>query len=573
MMITFKQKIAELLKKSIEKVIGKKSNIEDILLLIEIPRDSSFGDYAYPCFELAKALKKNPNEISKKIAENIVVEPPLKKTNAEGPYVNFFVDKTILVEETLGRINKEREDYGKSKIEPEKVMIEFCQANTHKPFHVGHLRNICLGDSLVRLYRFQGNKVIAANYQGDVGMHVAKCLWAINKFHNKEEPTEHKGEWLGNIYAEANKLAEENEEYKKEVSDILIKLENNEPELTKLWKKTRQWCLGEFEEYYKQLDVKFDRYFFESEFEKPGKEVVKDLLKKGIAKESEGAIIADLNKYNLDIFVILKSDGTSLYSTKDLALAKKKFDEFEIARSIYVVGSEQKFYFQQLFKTLELMGFAQAKKCFHLSYELVMLKEGKMSSREGNVVLYRTLYEQITKKALEEVSKRHNDWNKEKQKNTANKIALAAMKFGMLNQDNNKVIVFDIKKALDFEGETGPYIQYAIARINSIFRKYGKKLSERANYELLNREEELFIVKLLYEFPEIIKKAIEQNKPMILSNYLIQLTKAFNTFYHACPVLKESEDLKNARLMLIDGTRNVLENGSRLLGIEPLEEM
>jgi len=570
-MADYKPKIIELLKDSIFKTYNQKLNESDIEQVIEMPKDISYGDYAYPCFNLAKALKKNPAEIAKNISGAITISHPFEKVVAMGAYVNFFLDKTILAEETLKIAVKN--DYGKTKTKPERVMIEFCQANTHKPFHVGHLRNVCLGDSLVRLYRFQGHKVTAANYQGDIGAHVAKCLWGLDKLHKTEKPSVHKGEWLGNIYAEANALSEDNEENKKEISEVLQKLENGESEFTKLWKETRKWSLEEFEEYYAQLGVKFDRYFFESEFEKPGKEIVKELLKKKIAIESEGAVIVDLRKYDLDVFIILKSDGTALYSTKDLALAKKKFEEFDIERSIHVVGSEQKFYFQQLFKVLELMGFPQAKKCFHLSYELVMLKEGKMSSREGNVVLYRTFYGEMIKKALEEVEKRHKDWDRSKQKSTADKIALAAMKFGMLNQDNNKVIVFDINKALDFEGETGPYIQYAIARINSIFRKYGKKINEKIDYELLKKDEELVIVKLLNEFPEIIDKAIEQNKPMLLSNYLIQLAKAFNTFYHTCQILKEVEDLKNARLVLISSVKNVLENGLELLGISSLEEM
>jgi len=570
-MADYKAKIIELLKDSIFKTYSKKLNESDVAQLIEMPKDISYGDFAYPCFNLAKVLKKNPAEIAKNLADSIKIDPPFQKVIAAGAYVNFFLDKAILAEETLK--NAVKDDYGKTKTKPERVMIEFCQANTHKPFHVGHLRNVCLGDSLVRLYRFQGHKVTAANYQGDIGAHVAKCLWGLNKFHQKEKPTQHKGEWLGNIYAEANALSEDNEENKKEISEVLQKLENNDAELTKLWKETRKWCLDEFEIYYAQLGVKFDRYFFESEFEKPGKEIVKEVLKKKVAEESEGAIIVDLRKYNLDVFVILKSDGTALYSTKDLALAKKKFEEFDIERSIYVVGSEQKFYFQQLFKVLELMGFPQAKKCFHLSYELVMLKEGKMSSREGNVVLYRTLYEEMIKKAIDEVEKRHQDWERDKQKMTAGKIALAAMKFGMLNQDNNKVIVFDMAKAVDFEGETGPYIQYAIARINSIFRKYGKKLNEKIDYSLFKKDEELILVKLLLEFPSIIEKSIEQNKPMILSIYLLQLTKAFNIFYHTCQILKEVEELKNARLVLISAVKNVLEKGLDLLGIPALEEM
>ncbi|MEK6967104.1 MAG: arginine--tRNA ligase [Nanoarchaeota archaeon] len=550
----------------------KLSNSE-VKALLESPKDVSHGDISFPCFNLSKALKKSPQIIAKELAESLALKNPIKKMEVVGAYINFFIDDAEYCKEVFEALKQE--DFGKPKLKKkEKVMIEFCQANTHKPFHIGHFRNLCLGDALVRLWKFSGHEVVAANYPGDVGTHVAKCLWALKKFHADEQPPEkHRGEWLGLIYAEANSKAEQSPDYKTEISAVLKKLEHGEHEMTKLWNETRQWCLDELNETYQEMEVDFDVFFYESEVEKPGKILVQELLKKGVAKESEGAIIVDLEPYKLDVFVILKTDGTSLYSTKDIALAKQKFEQFGIERSIYIVGSEQKFYFKQLFKTLELMGFKYAKDCYHLSYELVMLPEGKMSSRSGNVITFRMVYEEVLAKALEEVKKRRSDWGDEKERVTARGIALAALKFSMLNQDNNKTIVFDIEKSLEFEGETGPYIQYVIARINSILRKHDGKVPHNPDLSVFKDESEIKLIKLLGEFPEAVNDACYSYRPMRLCKYLIDTSQAFNEFYNKCPVLKAEESEKMARLALVNSTKKVLSRGLSLLGIPTLEEM
>ncbi|HLD19079.1 MAG TPA: arginine--tRNA ligase [Candidatus Nanoarchaeia archaeon] len=556
----------------IAKKIAPLASLSEIEAMLEKPKETAHGDFSFPCFALAKALKKPPQTIAKELAAQIKQESPIKKIEVIGAYINFFIEDEKYIEEIFEQMKNK--DFGKPKMKKEKVMIEFCQANTHKPFHIGHFRNLSLGDSLVRLWKFAGNEVIAANYPGDVGAHVAKCLWGLKKFHANETPPEkHRGEWLGLIYAEANEKIESNPDYKAEVSEILRKLESGDKELTKLWNETRQWCLDEFNEIYDEINVNFDVFFFESEVEKPGKILVQEMLKKGIAKESDGAIIVDLEKYKLDVFVILKSDGTSLYSTKDLALAKQKFEQFGVERSIHVVGSEQKFYFRQLFKTLELMGFKHAKDCYHLSYELVMLPKGKMSSRAGNVVIFRLVYEEVLAKALEEVNKRHPEWDENKKNLTAKGIALAAMKFSMLNQDNNKTIIFDMDKALEFEGETGPYIQYVIARINSIIRKHSGKIPHNPALSVFKDPSEIRLIKLLGDFPEIIEEATLSYRPMSLCKYLIDVSQSFNDFYNRCPVLKAEQNEKIARLYLIEKTKEILSEGLSLLGIPVLEEM
>ncbi len=555
-------------RKLFSKVIRKKD------IIIERPKDSIYGDYAFPCFLLAKEKKKSPVQIAKELISDVKAEVEKNKIFSEaklvGPYINLFVHKGVFAENVLKEIMKK--DYGKGSKKKDKIMVEYCQVNTHKAFHVGHLRGTLLGMALIRLLRYNGYKVVSANYQGDIGTHVAKSLWYLTKHFKGKFPDKDKGTWLGEIYQKANKLLSKNEDYNKEVSEILQKLENNDKELTKLWKETRKWSLDDFEILYDKLNVKFDEYFFESQMEKEGKELVSALVKKKIAHESDGAIVIDLEKYNLSIFLLLKSDGTTLYSTKDLALAKAKFEKYKVDRSLHVVGSEQKFYFEQVFKTLDLMGFKQAKKCFHLPYELVNLEGGKISSREGELILAMQLINDVIIFAKKEVKKRHSDWNDKEVEKTAESIALAGIKFRMLSQDNNKPIVFSVEKVLDFEGETGPYIQYAHARICSILRNC-KKDVKNADLSLLTTTEDKKIISILSNFPTVLEDCSENYKLFPLCRYLLDLSQAFNEYYHKHQILKEKDDVRDARLFLIQAVKKVISEGLELLGIEAPERM
>jgi arginyl-tRNA synthetase len=549
----------------------KKEGITNVEL--DIPKVKEHGDYTLPCFQLSKDIKKNPIEIAKELARKLKPTKLIKEIKEIGPYLNFFVDKQEFANSLIKGILKEKADYGKGKARKEKAMVEYSQPNTHKGFHIGHLRNVCLGDSLVRIMRFNGFPVIAANYINDTGAHVAKCVWYYLKYHKDQEPKENKGEWLGRLYTDAIKKLAQNPELKDEAEETHRKIEAKDKELIKVWEKTRQWSMDSFNEIYKTLGVKFDEWFYDNELAEPGKRFVNDLLKKKIAEESEGAVIVNLEKYGLGVALVLKSDGSTLYLTKDFALAEKKFKERRIDRSIYVVAAEQRLHFQQLFKILELYGFKQAKKCFHLSYELVMLKEGKMSSRAGNIVLFSELLNMMKEKLKHEVGSRHKDWSEKQKKTAIDKIALAAMKFIMLNQENNKVITFDPEKALDFEGETGPYIQYSHARICSIIKKYNKELKKAFNSGALKTEEEERLITVLSDFSQVIGLAAESYKPHLMARYLFDLARAFNEFYHACPILTATESVKIARLNLILAVQQVLKNGLELLGIEAPEEM
>jgi arginyl-tRNA synthetase len=545
----------------------KKEGIKEIKL--EKPPEGIKADLAFPCFELARQKKRNPVEIAKELKEKIEVKGLVKEIKAEGPYLNFYINHKKSNEEILKNIIKMKDKYGKG-LQKEKIMVEFSQPNPHKAFHIGHLRNTVLGDSLIRILKYSGNKVVSSNYINDTGMHVAKCLWAYERFFKNKKPKENKGRWLGEIYSYAAKKMNEKEEYNKEINDVLEKIESKDPEIIKLWKKTRKWSLDEFRRIYKELGVSFDVWFYDSDLGERGKQVVNELLKKKIARKSEGAIIVDLEKYGLGIALILKTGGTTLYITKDFALAEEKFRKYKIDKSIYVTGSEQRHHFSQLFKILELSGFKQAKKCKHISYGLISLKEGKMSSREGNVILYETLLEKMSEKALKETKKRHKEWGKNKLEYTSKIIAIGALKYGMLNISHNRNIVFDWQSALSLEGNTAPYLQYSYVRASSILRK--QKLS-KFDAKLLKEKEEISLISKLSEFPLMVEKASLEYSPHIIANYLFELSQLFNLFYEKHQVLKAGKGLKEARLALVKSTAQVLNNGITLLRIEILKKM
>ncbi|MBI3032159.1 arginine--tRNA ligase [Candidatus Woesearchaeota archaeon] len=565
-------------RKEIEDLLEKELNKKEIVL--EIPKESNLGDYAFPCFILSKELKKSPMIIAQELVQKLTPSEHMQKITANGPYVNFFMNKKSLAKTVVKEIFTKKEDYGKGEEKKERVMIEFSQANTHKAFHVGHVRGTSIGESLVRILHHYGHEVIRVNYQGDTGMHVAKWLWCYLKYHQNDAFDKHtKATWIASVYVDAVKRLSEskdaaNKEFEQEVLEINKKLDNkSDKELLKLWKKTRAWSLEEFERIYQDLNTRFDHYFFEGEMDEPAKNIVHRMIEKGIAKIDEGAAIINLEKYNLGIFVLLRKDGTALYSSKDLALAEIKFNKYNIDKSIYVVGAAQTLHLKQAFKTLEIMGFKQGELCRHVAFAEVRLPSGKMSSRTGENILYEDMKQMVFDYTREETLKRHIDWEKDKIEKTVKAISIAAIKFDMLNRDNNKMIVFDVKTACDFEGETGPYLQYANARINSVLKKYGKKAAGDIDVALFNEQEQKLIV-LLSRFPLAVEEASLQLKPSIICRYLLDLCQLFNEYYHQTPILKaEHEALVKARTLLCYNIGTVIKKGLDLLGIETPEEM
>jgi len=566
------EKIKEEIRSAVAKALGQEIALDKIE--IAKPPESAMGDFSVPCFYLAKLTRISPNQIALELKAKIPAKGAIKSAQNIGPYLNFYLSEKYLAKQVIKEIEKGGASYGGHKGDKEKVMIEYSQPNTHKEFHIGHLRNVILGSALVNLYRAIGKKVISVNYIGDIGSHVAKCLWALDKFHkNEPEPTEHKGQYLGKLYAEAVRLCEENEEYKKEAAEVQKKLEAGDKYFIALWKKTRTWSLEEFDGIYKILGVKFDKVFFESEVEKPGKKIVAELLVKKIAEYSEGAVIIDLEKYDLKKFLLLKSDGSSLYSTKELALAKLKFEKYKIDASYIVTDSRQSFYFQQFFKTLELIGFH--KKTAHIPYEFVTLPEGAMASRKGNVVLFEDFYDQVVELARAETAKRHTDWSEAEIKNTAQIIALAAIKFAMIRTSRKNPIIFDINEAISFDGFTGPYLQYTVTRISSILRQEAAKSDKAKAVDLnnLNQPQEKELLISLAQFPEAISQSAADFEPSHLAQYLFDLSHVFASYYESVQILKAEEKIRQARLSLITAVRQVLTNGLAVLGIDTLERM
>ena len=545
---------------------------------LTIPPKSEMGDLAFPCFALAKAAGKKPNEIAKEIVDELTKKLSatsiVKKAQDFGPYVNFFLRAEAITEVVLKGIKKKGKEFGfNTEKKKGQVMVEYSQPNTHKEFHIGHVRNVCIGSSVVNMFRLNGYKTISANYIGDIGAHVAKCLWYIKKF-QPGVPQNNRGRWLGMMYTEASRLIEEKPELKTEVAEVQRKLESGEKEWVSLWEETKEWSMESFKKIYQTLGVEFDEWFFESDVEKPGKKMVQELLKKGVAKKGEGgAVIVDLSQYGLDIFLILKSDGTSLYATKDLALAQEKFKRFKIDKSIYVVDNRQRQYFNQLFKTLELMGWK--KDLVFLGYDFVTLPSGAMSSRRGNVVLFDDLYNEVNKFLRNETAERHQDWPAETIEAVAKKLSLAAIKFDMLKHPIDKMIIFDIKEATSVEGFSGPYLLYVVARINSLAAKAKKeKLKPGNDLSGLTSEEEKKLAVMMGEAEAMISKAISQYNPSVITRYCFELAQAFNDFYNKFSVLSaESKELSAARLALSLAVKQVLENMLSVLAIDTVEEM
>jgi arginyl-tRNA synthetase len=439
------------------------------------------------------------------------------------------------------------------------------------------MRNLCLGNSLVNIFKYCGFDVIGATYPGDVGTHVAKCLWYI-KHHNKERiPRLDRGEWLGEIYTLAtNKLdselgTEKESENRIQLTEILKQIECKMGEYFDLWKETRQWSIELMETSYKWANVNFDRWFFESEVDSFSLRLAKEYFEMGFFNESQGAIGMDLSNDKLGFCILIKSDGTGNYACKDIALAKKKFDEFKIEKSIYVVDERQSLHFKQVFKILENVGFKQAKDCFHLKYEMVELPDGAMSSRKGNIVPFMTLVHSMEKTIKEQYLNKYledGSWDRSQIDETATMIANGAIKYGMLRMDNQRKIVFDMKEWLRLDGETGPYLQYVNARINSLCEKLNFDPQHKVAWDNLYSIQERALVNKLLLFNNVVEKSLLDYKPSYVCSYLFDLGKLFNSFYMECPIGKApTEDLKRSRLRLAFATGLVMKQGLNLLGI------
>ncbi len=542
--------------------------------ILEVPVERSMGDFALPCFKLAAQMKKNPIEIAKELSAKIMLPNWFSRMEVKGAYLNFFTDEAKYANEIIGQI------LGKKKPAPKKstkkTIVEYCQANPMKAFHIGHVRNICLGEGIARLLEHSGKKVVRIDYGGDVGPHVSKTIYAYRNLSHGNEPKDmkKKEQWLGGLYASGSKAVKDNPALEEKMREMVVTLEKGtDRQLTKDWTHLRKISLDCFHCIFRELGVEFDRIILESEVEKEGIAIANKLLKDGFAIRDQGAILVDLTQYGLDKFLILKSDGAALYSSKDLALAKLKKKELKAEMSYNTVGSEQAFYFRQLIKTIELLNKRKDEYCptEHISYELVRLEGGKMASREGNVITYNELYMRVYENTLAGTKERHADWNEKKISQTAKKLALAAIKFGMVCHDKNKVIVFNWKKATSIEGDTGPFVLYSYARANSILKKAGKY--QMAGQIRVTEQKEMKLISLLGAFEQKAKEAAQSSSPHKIAHYMLALASEFNSFYHEVPVLQAEVELVGSRLKIVKAVSRVLEKGMGLLNIEMPNEM
>jgi arginyl-tRNA synthetase len=513
-------------------------------------------------------------QIAQMAADHLGLPEGFSKVEAVRGYLNLTFSTSSFAKQVLTAVHEEGSQYGKGKPTHKRIMVEYSQPNTHKAFHVGHLRNVVLGSAVCNILEWAGNDVVRANYIGDIGLHVIKWLWCYLKFHAGEEPPEDRVRWIGDIYVQASKCYEEDPTVEPEVRALFARWDRRDPDIVELWKKTRQWSLEAFKQIYTMLGVQFDRYYFESEMEDSGKDLVKTLIDKGLARDErpENAVFIPLDeisgtKDKYRVLVVLRSDGTSLYATKDIPLAIQKFEEYHLDQSIYIVDVRQSLYLQQIFKTLELMGYPWAKQCYHLAYEIVTLPGNvTIASRDGAVVLLEDLVHEATARAFEIVRTKNPEVSDEKQKEIAYTVALGAIRYSMVSRDSTKVVTFDWDTALDFNGQAAPYIQYAAVRASSILRKAGAMPETWQPPEKLEPAE-ITLIDLINRLPQEIQKAAKDVKPLVLTNHAYELARAFNDFYSQCPVLQAEPAIRDFRLQLVTAARQAISNALAVLGI------
>ncbi len=567
--------------------LGVSTNQEEIYNALVEPPNTDMGHLAFGCFIAAKTLKKSPAAVATDLKNLLEHVPGTSSIEAAGPYLNIKFNAEKLSEHTVTSILSDSFFKRRLTEAAPKTMIEYSQPNTHKEIHVGHMRNLCLGDALIRLLRrtYGEDKIISSTFPGDVGTHVAKCLWYIKNHVGLEVLAQKRGdpmrgEWLGQMYSAANiKLEDEEktpayEKNKAQLTEILKQLEAGRGEFYDLWKETREWSIELMKKVYKWADVGFDKWYWESDVDADSVKTIKKYFAEGKLQESQGTVGIDFTAENLGFCMLLKSDGTGLYATKDIELARRKFEDYKIEKSIYVVDMRQALHFKQVFKTLEVLGFEQSKDCYHLQYNFVELPDGAMSSRKGNIISLMLLVDKMKAHVKSEYLSRYaNEWSAEEVESTADTVAKGAIKYGMVRQDTNKKIVFDMNEWLKLDGESGPFIQYSYARINSLSKKFAIDLTG-FNGSLLSHPSELKLMQHLMNFNTIVLGSAENYKPASLCTYLYETAKKFNVFYHDCPIgTAPDAELRKARLALSAATGLILKNGLALLGIPVPEKM
>lgn len=563
--------VLEIFKNKISRELSLKKTI------FSYPPNPALGDLSLACFELAKDSSGNPATVAQELALNLGKKTRLKKyfreIKAVGPYLNFFIEPAYLAKKVIQTVKASGQKYGHNKSgRGRKIVLEYSNGNTHKEYHVGHLRNISFGDAVFRLLAASSYNVVPVSYINDFGIHVAKTIWHWENSDKYANSSEDKGYLLGACYSEASQKLADNPEYKEETLKIMKEIESRQGASYELWKKTRAWSINYFDSIYKELDIKFSHIFYESEYIDEGLKIVKDLQAKNKLVKSEGAIIANLEEYDLGILPVIRQGGTALYPVADLALIAEKNRRYQPDESLYVVDVRQGLYFKQLDKLREFLGHAASIK--HLGYDFVTLPSGMMSSRSGNVITYKELKTQIVDKLIQETANRHPDWTKTRINQVAQSLTISTIKFEMLKVNADKIIVFNVEEAARFDGYTACYLQYGYVRLKSLIRKEPLNLLfKKFDPALLTEVKEKNLLLKLARYPEVVKLASDKYNPSELTKYLFELVQLFSDYYHEVNILKSDPLTKKARLALARAIAQVLNNGFKLLGLNVIEEM
>jgi len=532
------------------------------------------------------SVGQRAQEIAEQVKDLVRDVQGISRIEAVKGYLNLYFDTAEYAHRVVDAVMEQKDRFGAGPRAGSRVMVEFSHPNTHKAFHVGHLRGTILGEALCRILEFSGLDVVRANYPGDMGLHVIRWLWGYLKYHDGEEPAADITKWMGEVYAEAIRRLEDDPELEAEVRAVYARWDRRDAKLVDLWRKTREWSLEGFRQMYTALDIHFDEYYFNSQEEKPGKAVVEELVRRGIAIDERpqgGAVIVKidevlgLTKEKYRTAVILRSDETALYATEDLALVKHKFSDYpDLVKSLYVVDVRQSLHFTQVFKILEIAGDEHAQNCQHIPYELVTLPGNVVvSSREGTVVLLEALLREAISRARDEAQKKNPSLSEGELQDVARAVGLGALKYPILARENTKLVTFDWNAALDFNGQAAPYIQYAHVRCNSILRKAEAEVDNLKpaafDYDLHHAEIEL--IDLISRFPGEVQRAAAEYRPLLITTIAYDIAKAFAAFYDACPVVQAEAKVRAARLKLVAATKYTLANALGLLSIEAPEVM
>lgn len=567
-MIQFKDEIAKILEPHLTDL-----SFEDILQSIEYPKYSEMGDYAYPCFKLAKTLKKAPPIIATELTEKLSVGGSFEKIEAVAGYVNFTINKALMAKDVVEAIQMEKDLYGGDTIGTgKKTIVEFSSTNIAKPFHMGHIRSTMIGNSLYRIYKALGYDVVGINHLGDYGTQFGKLIVAYKLWGNKEDIENNPIPELLKIYVQFHEEAEKNSELDDEARAWFKKLEENDAEAVELWTWFRNVSLKEFDRVYGMLDVHFDSYAGESFYSDKMPAVLSELRSKGIMKNSEGAEIVDLEPYGMPPALITKKDGSSLYITRDIAASIYRKNHYQFEKNIYVVGSAQKLHFQQWMKIVELMGNEWVKDCVHVDFGMVGLEEGSLSTRAGRVVFLEDVLNTAVEKTKQIIEVKNPEL--ENKEEVAKAVGIGAIVFQELANNRIKDYTFSWEKALTFDGETGPYVQYAHARACSVIRKATPEmLSAAVDYSLLTDPLANEVIRLLRKFPEVVKDAAAKYEPSLITRYIVNVAQTFNHFYHDNQIITEDLPTTAARLALVDVTRQTIKNALYLISVKAPEKM